>query len=144
VVDRIQALEAAGALTGVMDERGKFIAISGEEMAAVAAFLRQRGRVAIAELAARSGGRAGGGHGKRGFGVAPLPAGANIPAGPSPASIPPPLPPPPIPPPLHPQGELIDLEPRAAAVAAAGAGGGEALLDFDAVLGDAAAPVAAH
>ncbi len=39
---------------GVMDERGKFIHISAEEMAAVADFIRRRGRVAIAELAARS------------------------------------------------------------------------------------------
>ncbi|GBF89247.1 DDRGK domain-containing protein [Raphidocelis subcapitata] len=55
VVERIAALEAQGALTGVMDERGKFIHISAEEMAAVAEFVRKRGRVAIAELAARSG-----------------------------------------------------------------------------------------
>lgn len=55
VVDRLQALEAQGALTGVMDERGKYIHISSEEMAAVAEFVKGRGRVAIAELAARSG-----------------------------------------------------------------------------------------
>lgn len=55
VVDRIQALEAQGQLTGVMDERGKFIFISEEEMKAVAEFIRGRGRIAIAELAARSG-----------------------------------------------------------------------------------------
>ncbi|GFR50077.1 hypothetical protein Agub_g12221 [Astrephomene gubernaculifera] len=53
-VERIRSLEAAGRLTGVMDERGKYIYISLEEMAAVASFLRQRGRVAIGELAARS------------------------------------------------------------------------------------------
>ncbi|KAI8463885.1 MAG: DDRGK domain-containing protein 1-like protein [Monoraphidium minutum] len=55
VVDRLQALEAAGQLTGVMDERGKFIHISVDEMRAVADFIRKRGRVAIAELAAKSG-----------------------------------------------------------------------------------------
>lgn len=55
VVDRIQALEAQGALTGVMDERGKFIHIAVDEMRAVADFIRGRGRVAIAELAAKSG-----------------------------------------------------------------------------------------
>lgn len=55
-----QALEAQGALTGLMDERGKYIHISEDEMAAVAAFVKKRGRIAIAELAARSGERGGG------------------------------------------------------------------------------------
>ncbi len=54
VVDRIHSLEGLGRLTGVMDERGKFIYISREEMEAVAAFIRKRGRVHIAELAAQS------------------------------------------------------------------------------------------
>ena len=90
VIQRVQALEREGDLTGVMDDRGKvrlgggacccggegeflggsicsalcseswiviclqFIYISREEMAAVADFIRQRGRVAIAELAAKS------------------------------------------------------------------------------------------
>ncbi|KAG2454668.1 hypothetical protein HYH02_000507 [Chlamydomonas schloesseri] len=53
-IDRIRQLEEAGRLTGVMDERGKYIYISREEMGAVAAYIRQRGRVAIGELAARS------------------------------------------------------------------------------------------
>ncbi|GIL86390.1 hypothetical protein Vretifemale_14722 [Volvox reticuliferus] len=54
VIDRIRALEAAGRLTGVMDERGKYIYISLDEMNAVASYIRSRGRVAIGELAARS------------------------------------------------------------------------------------------
>lgn len=54
VVDRIQGLESMGRLTGVMDERGKFIYISLDEMEAVAAYIRKKGRVAIGELAARS------------------------------------------------------------------------------------------
>jgi len=37
-----------------MDDRGKFIYITPEELAAVANFIRQRGRVAIAELAQAS------------------------------------------------------------------------------------------
>lgn len=37
-----------------MDERGKFIYISIEEMQAVADYVRRKGRVAIAELAGRS------------------------------------------------------------------------------------------
>lgn len=56
VVERLQSLEAQGQLTGVMDERGKFIHISTDEMRAVADFIRRRGRVAIGELAAKSGG----------------------------------------------------------------------------------------
>jgi len=54
VVDRIQNLEAMGRLTGVMDERGKYIYISAEEMQAVARYVQTKGRVAIGELAARS------------------------------------------------------------------------------------------
>lgn len=54
VITKIGGLEADGRLTGVMDDRGKFIYISPSEMEAVAAFVHQRGRVAIAELAARS------------------------------------------------------------------------------------------
>ncbi len=54
VIDRIQSLEAMGRLSGVMDERGKYIYISEEEMNAVAGFIRTQGRVAIAELAVKS------------------------------------------------------------------------------------------
>ena len=45
-----------GRITGVMrtDDRGKFIYISSEEMAAVADFIQKKGRVSIAELAKRS------------------------------------------------------------------------------------------
>ena len=53
-VSRVQALESMGRLTGVMDDRGKFIYISPEEMATVAAFINAQGRVSIAELASRS------------------------------------------------------------------------------------------
>ena len=54
VVTKVQALEAEGRITGVMDDRGKFIYVSREEMEAVADFIRKRGRVAIAEIAAKS------------------------------------------------------------------------------------------
>lgn len=54
VVDRIQGLESMGRLTGVMDERGKFIYISRPEMEAVAAHIRTKGRISIAALAAQS------------------------------------------------------------------------------------------
>jgi hypothetical protein len=39
---------------GVVDDRGKFIYISSEELEAVAKFIKQRGRVSIAELAESS------------------------------------------------------------------------------------------
>lgn len=48
------ALQEDGSLTGVIDDRGKFIYVSQEELDAVAKFIRQRGRVSIAELAESS------------------------------------------------------------------------------------------
>jgi len=53
-IARLQALEEEGRLTGVMDDRGKFIYVSEDEMAAVVKFVRQRGRVTISELAENS------------------------------------------------------------------------------------------
>eukprot|EP00884_Botryococcus_braunii_P000664 jgi/Botrbrau1/10599/Bobra.0358s0018.1 len=53
-IDRVQELESQGRISGVMDDRGKFIYISREEMEKVADFIRARGRVAISELANRS------------------------------------------------------------------------------------------
>jgi hypothetical protein len=43
-----------GLLTGVMDDRGKFIYISEEELKKVKVFIEQRGRVNITELAKSS------------------------------------------------------------------------------------------
>ncbi|GMT05370.1 hypothetical protein PENTCL1PPCAC_27544, partial [Pristionchus entomophagus] len=51
VIDRLQYFLANGDLTGVMDDRGKFIYITEEEYAGVAKFINQRGRVTISELA---------------------------------------------------------------------------------------------
>lgn len=39
---------------GVIDDRGKFIYISQEELDAVAKFVKQRGRVSLTELAENS------------------------------------------------------------------------------------------
>ncbi len=39
---------------GVIDDRGKFIYISLEEMEAIAKFIRQRGRVSLSDLAESS------------------------------------------------------------------------------------------
>ncbi|XP_018327876.1 DDRGK domain-containing protein 1 [Agrilus planipennis] len=53
-IDRIQDLLKDEILTGVIDDRGKFIYVSPQEMDAVAKFIKQRGRVSIAELAENS------------------------------------------------------------------------------------------
>ncbi|XP_030639991.1 DDRGK domain-containing protein 1 [Chanos chanos] len=49
-IARVQDLIADGSLTGVIDDRGKFISITPEELNAVAQFIKQRGRVSISEL----------------------------------------------------------------------------------------------
>ncbi|XP_026283993.1 DDRGK domain-containing protein 1 [Frankliniella occidentalis] len=54
VIDRIQDLQNEGILTGVIDDRGKFIYISQEELQSVAKFVKQRGRVSITDLAESS------------------------------------------------------------------------------------------
>ncbi|KAM0730661.1 DDRGK domain-containing protein 1 [Formica fusca] len=54
VVERIQELQANGNLTGVIDDRGKFIYISKDELQSVAKFVQQRGRISITELAENS------------------------------------------------------------------------------------------
>lgn len=53
-IDRITDLQNDGVLTGVIDDRGKFIFISEQELLAVAKFIKQRGRVSILELAESS------------------------------------------------------------------------------------------
>ncbi|XP_023266433.1 DDRGK domain-containing protein 1-like [Seriola lalandi dorsalis] len=53
-IARLQDLLAEGSLTGVIDDRGKFISITPEELDSVAHFIRQRGRVSITELAQAS------------------------------------------------------------------------------------------
>lgn len=53
-VRRLRELEQQGAVSGVFDDRGKFIFISEAEMDDVAAYIRARGRVAISELVGAS------------------------------------------------------------------------------------------
>lgn len=53
-ISRLQDLLADGSLTGVIDDRGKFISITPQELDSVAAFIRRRGRVSITELAQAS------------------------------------------------------------------------------------------
>lgn len=54
-VRRLTELEENGTISGVFDDRGKFIYVGVEEMKAVADFIRRRGRVGIPELAKESG-----------------------------------------------------------------------------------------
>jgi ribosomal protein S25 len=53
-ITKLQGLEEDGHITGIMDDRGKYIYISREEMERVAEFIRSNGRIAISELAAKS------------------------------------------------------------------------------------------
>eukprot|EP00177_Eucheuma_denticulatum_P007273 GFKZ01013242.1.p1 GENE.GFKZ01013242.1~~GFKZ01013242.1.p1 ORF type:complete len:329 (-),score=87.21 GFKZ01013242.1:1311-2174(-) len=54
VVDRLVRLEESGGISGVFDDRGKFIYVSRQEMEAVAEFIRSKGRVSIHDLARES------------------------------------------------------------------------------------------
>jgi len=54
VVERIESLERMGRVTGVVDDRGKFIYIMNQEMQKVADFIRERGRISLADLAVQS------------------------------------------------------------------------------------------
>lgn len=54
VINRVNLVQEMGLLTGVMDDRGKFIYISEEELLQVKKFIEQRGRVNISELAKSS------------------------------------------------------------------------------------------
>eukprot|EP00300_Choanocystis_sp_HF-7_P022517 c2183_g1_i1.p3 GENE.c2183_g1_i1~~c2183_g1_i1.p3 ORF type:complete len:148 (+),score=52.73 c2183_g1_i1:610-1053(+) len=54
VIMRLRGLQEMGMLTGVMDDKGKFIYISLDEMQRVAAFIQRKGRVSIADLALES------------------------------------------------------------------------------------------
>ncbi|KAK3590224.1 hypothetical protein CHS0354_041289 [Potamilus streckersoni] len=53
-IDRVQDLQKDGRLTGVIDDRGKFIYITMAEYEAVTKFIQQHGRVSITELAEAS------------------------------------------------------------------------------------------
>ncbi|KAL1811491.1 hypothetical protein ACET3Z_021556 [Daucus carota] len=53
-INRITSLEDLGRLSGVMDDRGKYIYISLDEMKAVADYIKREGRVSISHLASQS------------------------------------------------------------------------------------------
>jgi len=54
LLSRIEALELMGRVSGVVDDRGKFIVITKEEMAKVADFINERGRISLSDLAIQS------------------------------------------------------------------------------------------
>jgi len=54
VIDRLKELETQEGISGVIDERGKFIFISPEELDAVARYIKRKGRVSIEEIAKES------------------------------------------------------------------------------------------
>jgi hypothetical protein len=73
VLERLELLEGMGRLRGVVDDRGKYIEIAGEEMEEVRRWVVRKGRVGVAELAKESnrlikltGGREGGKEGGEG------------------------------------------------------------------------------
>jgi len=45
VIEKIQLLDKEGRLSGVIDDRGKFIYITQQELESVAKFVQRRGRV---------------------------------------------------------------------------------------------------
>jgi len=54
VINRLRNMEQMEMITGVMDDKGKFIYISPDEMQAVAACIKRRGRMSISDLALES------------------------------------------------------------------------------------------
>lgn len=54
VIDRLTELQESGEITGVIDDQGKFIYISNQELNSIGDFIRLRGRVSISELAESS------------------------------------------------------------------------------------------
>ncbi|CAE8657997.1 unnamed protein product [Polarella glacialis] len=51
-IDRLEQLEKLGRLSGIFDDRGKYIYITAEEMAGVAQWLKTKGRINRADLVA--------------------------------------------------------------------------------------------
>ena len=54
VISRVQSLEQMGYISGVVDDRGKFIFISADELGSVAKYIQKKGRVRISALAQES------------------------------------------------------------------------------------------
>jgi len=54
IADKLMSLENQGRITGIIDERGKFIYITQQELNNIAKFINNRGRVSISEIAHES------------------------------------------------------------------------------------------
>ncbi len=54
MIDRIKELDALGRISGVIDDRGKFIYITRNELEAVAKFITRKGRISIEDIAFES------------------------------------------------------------------------------------------
>eukprot|EP01132_Coremiostelium_polycephalum_P011252 gene11252-13786_t len=54
VIERIKTLDKDGLISGVIDDRGKFIYITKEEMESVAKFINKKGRISIEHIAQES------------------------------------------------------------------------------------------
>jgi CTP-dependent riboflavin kinase len=53
-IKRIEDLLMMGRIHGVIDDRGKFICVTEDEMKAVAKYMKRRGRVSVMDLAVES------------------------------------------------------------------------------------------
>lgn len=49
-IQRVEALQASNRLTGIVDDRGKFIYITEEEMDKVVKYIQRKGRMSLSEL----------------------------------------------------------------------------------------------
>lgn len=49
-IERVEALQASQRITGIIDDRGKFIYITDDEMDRVVKFIERKGRLGLAEL----------------------------------------------------------------------------------------------
>jgi len=54
MIELIQSLDKQGRISGVIDDRGKFIYVSREELKKIAAYITRKGRVSIEDIARES------------------------------------------------------------------------------------------
>lgn len=54
MIEWIKNIENSGKMDGLMDDRGKYIVITREEMDKMAMYIKRRGRVSIEEIAKES------------------------------------------------------------------------------------------
>jgi len=54
MIELIQKLDKEGLISGVIDDRGKFIYVSREELQKIAKFINRKGRVSLEDIARES------------------------------------------------------------------------------------------